>query len=46
MAKKTEKTETVEIPKVVKQPKIETPVMETPKPKKDTWQKKQKKQKR
>ena len=33
MAKKTKKTETVETPKVVEQPKVETPVMETPKPK-------------
>jgi len=39
MAKKQEtKIETVETPKVVKQPKVETPVMETPKPKKDTWE--------
>ena len=39
MAKKQEtKIETVETPKVVKQPNVETPVMETPKPKKDTWE--------
>ena len=38
MAKKTKKTETVEIPKVVEQPKVETLVMETPKPKKDSWE--------
>ena len=38
MAKKTKKTETVETPKVVEQPKVETIVMETPKPKKDTWE--------
>ena len=39
MAKKQEtKTEMVEIPKIVKQPKVETMVMETPKPKKDTWE--------
>jgi hypothetical protein len=38
MAKKTKKTETVETPKVVKQPKVETPVMEIPKPKKDKWE--------
>jgi len=37
MAKKTKKTETVETPKVVEQPKVETPVMEIPKPKKDKW---------
>ena len=37
MAKKTKKTETVETPRVVEQPKVETMVMETPKPKKDTW---------
>ena len=37
MAKK-QKTETVEIPKVVEQPKVETPVMEIPKQKKDTWE--------
>ena len=43
MAKKTKKTETVETPKVVEQPKVETMVMETPKPKKvepkkPTWE--------
>jgi len=38
MAKKTKKTETVETPKVVEQPKVETPVMEIPKPKKDKWE--------
>ena len=38
MAKKTKNTETVETPKVVEQPKVETPVMETPKPKKNTWE--------
>ena len=38
MAKKTKKTETVEIPKVVEQPKVEKLVMETPKPKKDKWE--------
>ena len=38
MAKKTKKTETVETPKVAEQPKVETPVMDIPKPKKDTWE--------
>ena len=39
MAKKQKtKTETVETPKVVEQPKVETTVMETPKPKKDKWE--------
>ena len=38
MAKKAKKTETVETPKVVEQPKVETPVMEIPKPKKDKWE--------
>ena len=39
MSKKQEtKTETVETPKVVEQPKVETLVMETPKPKKDKWE--------
>ena len=38
MAKKTKKTETVETPKVVEQPKVETLVMETPKPKKEKWE--------
>jgi len=39
MAKK-QKIETVETPKVVEQPKVETPVMEKPlpKPKKNTWE--------
>ena len=38
MAKKAKKTETVQTPKVVEQPKVETLVMETPKPKKDSWE--------
>ena len=38
MAKKQKNTETVEAPKVVEQPKVETPVMETPKPTKDKWE--------
>ena len=38
MAKKTKNTETVETPKVVEQPKVETPVMEIPKPKKNEKQ--------
>jgi len=39
MAKKQEtKIETVETPKVVEQPKVKTPVMEIPKPKKDNWE--------
>ena len=38
MAKKQKNTETVETPKVVEQPKVETPVMEIPKPKKDKWE--------
>jgi len=37
MAKKAKQTETVETPMVAEQPKKETMVMETPKPKKDTW---------
>ena len=39
MAKKAKNTETVETPKVVKQPKVKTSVMEEPLPKnkKDTW---------
>ena len=37
MTKKTKETETVETPKVVEQPKVETPVMDIPKPKQDTW---------
>jgi len=40
MAKKQKNTETVETPKVVEQPKVETPVMEKPLPTKtkDTWE--------
>jgi hypothetical protein len=40
MAKKQKNTETVEMPRVVEQPKVETPVMEKPLPKskKDTWE--------
>ena len=38
MAKKQKNTETVETPKVVEKPKVETPVMEIPKPKKDKWE--------
>ncbi len=38
MAKKTKNTETVETPKVVEQPKVETPVMEKPSPKTNTWE--------
>ena len=39
MAKKQEtKTKTVETPRVIKQPKVETLVMETPKPKNDKWE--------
>ena len=39
MTKKQEtKTEVVETPQVVEQPKVKTPVMETPKPKKDKWE--------
>jgi len=38
MAKKQKNTETVETPKVVEQPKVETPVMEKPLPKKNTWE--------
>jgi len=37
MAKK-QKTQVEPTPQVVEQPKVETPVMETPKPKKDTWE--------
>ena len=33
MAKKTKNTEVEPTPQVVEQPKVETPVMETPKPK-------------
>ena len=36
--KKETKIETVETPRVVEQPKVETPVMETPKPKRDNWE--------
>ena len=36
--KKETKIETVETPRVVEQPKVETPVMEKPKPKKDNWE--------
>ena len=40
MAKKTKNTEVETTPRVVEQPKVETPVMETPKPKnkKNTWE--------
>ena len=40
MAKKTKKTEVETTPQVVDQPKVETPVMEKPLPKKkkDTWE--------
>ena len=38
MAKKTKKVEVETTPPVVEQPKVETPVMEIPKPKKDTWE--------
>jgi hypothetical protein len=39
MAKKQEtKTKVEPTPQVVEQPKVETPVMETPKPKKDKWE--------
>jgi hypothetical protein len=39
MAKKQEtKIKTVETPKIVEQSKVETPVMEIPKPKKDIWE--------
>ena len=39
MAKKQEtKTKVESTPQVIKQPKVETPVMEIPKPKKDTWE--------
>jgi len=37
MAKK-QKTQVEPTPQVVEQPKVETPVMETPKPKKDKWE--------
>ena len=38
MAKKQKNTEVEPTPQVVEQPKVETPVMEIPKPKKDTWE--------
>ena len=40
MAKKAKKTEVETTPQVVEQPKVETPVMEKPLPKKnkDTWE--------
>ena len=38
MAKKQKNTEVESTPQVIKQPKVETPVMEIPKPKKDTWE--------
>jgi len=40
MAKTQKNTDTVETPRVVEQPKVETPVMEKPLPKKkkDTWE--------
>ena len=38
MAKKAKNTETVETPKVVEQPKVETKVMEKPLPKKNKWE--------
>ena len=39
MAKKQEtKTKVEPIPQVIEQPKVETPVMEIPKQKKDTWE--------
>jgi len=38
MAKKQKNTEVESTPQVVEQPKVETPVMEIPKPKKDTWE--------
>jgi len=38
MAKKQKNTEVEPTPQVVEQPKVETPVMETPKPKKDKWE--------
>ena len=36
--KKETKIEMEETPEVIKQPKVEIPVMETPKPKKDSWE--------
>jgi len=38
MAKKAKKTEVEPTPQVVEQPKVETPVMEIPKPKKEKWE--------
>ena len=38
MAKKTKKVEVKETPQVVEQPKVETMVVETPKPKKESWE--------
>ena len=38
MAKKQKNTETVETPKVVEQPKVETLVMEKPQPKENKWE--------
>ena len=38
MAKKQKNTEVEPTPQVVEQPKVETMVMETPKPKKDKWE--------
>ena len=38
MAKKAKETKVEATPQVVEQPKVETPVMENPKPKKDKWE--------
>ena len=38
MAKKTKKIEVEKTPQVVEQPKVETPVLEKPLPKKDAWE--------
>jgi len=38
MAKKTKKTEVETTPPVIEKPKVETPVVETAKPKKDKWE--------
>jgi len=38
MAKKAKNTDVETTPQVVEQPKVETPVMEIPKPKKDKWE--------
>ena len=38
MAKKTKKTEVETTPPVIEEPKVETPVVETAKPKKDKWE--------